>query len=85
MATNRPDLASAPNPWAALRVGARVLAAYWNEQREFDGFWLATVKRIEHGEFTLEWFESARISTVQELAPKTCRPGPHPEFRVAGK
>ena len=23
---------AAPNPWEALRVGARVLAAYWNEQ-----------------------------------------------------
>ena len=31
------DLASAPNPWDTLRVGARVLAAYWNEKREFEG------------------------------------------------
>jgi len=30
LSTNRPDLASAPNPWDTLRVGARVLAAYWN-------------------------------------------------------
>jgi hypothetical protein len=37
-----------------LRVGARVLAVYWNEKREFDGFWLATVKRVDHGEFTLD-------------------------------
>jgi hypothetical protein len=47
LAADRSDLASAPNPWDALRVGARVLAAYWNEKREFEGFWLATVKRIE--------------------------------------
>ena len=45
----------------ALRIGARVLAAYWNEKREFEGFWLAIVKRIEPEEYTLEWFESPDI------------------------
>ena len=82
LATGRPDLASAPNPWEALRVGARVLAAYWNEKREFEGFWLATVKRIENGEFTLEWFDAdypAFKSRPQNIAV------PHPEFRVSGK
>jgi hypothetical protein len=66
-----------------LRVGARVLAAYWNEKREFDGFWLATVKRIEPDEYTLEWFESPGYppfkSRPQDVAV------PHPEFRVSGK
>jgi hypothetical protein len=82
LATDRPDLVSAPNPWEALRVGARVLAAYWNEKREFEGFWLATVKRIENGEFTLEWFDAdypAFKSRPQNIAV------PHPEFRVSGK
>jgi hypothetical protein len=82
LATDRSDLASAPNPWEALRVGARVLAAYWNEKREFEGFWLATVKRIENGEFTLEWFDAdypAFKSRPQNIAV------PHPEFRVSGK
>jgi hypothetical protein len=58
LTTDAPDLASVPNPWEALRVGARVLAAYWNENEEFAGFWVATVKRIENGEFTLQWFEA---------------------------
>ena len=66
-----------------LRVGARVLAAYWNEKREFEGFWLATVKRIEPGEYLLEWFESPGYppfkSRPQDIAV------PHPEFRLAGK
>ena len=66
-----------------LRVGARVLAAYWNEKREFEGFWLATVKRIEPGEYLLEWFESPGYppfkSRPQDIAV------PHPEFRVSGK
>ena len=82
LATDRPDLVSAPNPWETLRVGARVLAAYWNDKREFEGFWLATVKRIENGEFTLEWFDAdypAFKSRPQNIAV------PHPEFRVSGK
>ena len=83
MATDRPDLASASNPWEALRVGARVLAAYWSEKREFEGFWLATVKRIENGEFTLEWFESPEYPAFKS-APKNVAIA-HPEFRVTGK
>jgi hypothetical protein len=73
-ATDRPNLVSVPNPWKALRVGARVLAPFWNEKREFDGFWLATVKRIENGEFTLEWFEA--IPGVQERGEKCRHPAP---------
>ena len=79
-AIDKPDSATARE---TLRVGARVLAAYWNEKREFEGFWLATVKRIDHGEFTLEWFDSPEYpafkSRPQDIAV------PHPEFRVSGK
>ena len=79
-ATDKPDSATARE---TLRVGARVLAAYWNEKREFEGFWLATIKRIEPGEFTLEWFDSPEFpafkSRPQDIAV------PHPEFRVSGK
>ena len=81
--TPGPDLASASNPWEALRVGARVLAAYWNEKREFEGFWLATVKRIDHGEFTLEWFEYPDYPTFKSRPENIAVP--HPEFRVSGK
>jgi hypothetical protein len=83
LVTDRPDLASAPNPWEALRVGARVLAAYWNEKREFEGFWLATVKRIENGEFTLEWFEAPQYPAFKSPAKNVAIV--HPEFRVTGK
>ncbi|MGO9357322.1 MAG: hypothetical protein ACLP1D_06540 [Xanthobacteraceae bacterium] len=83
LATDRPDIASPPNPWDALRVGARVLAAYWNEQREFEGFWLATVKRIENGEFTLEWFESPEYPAFKSAAKNVSLVDP--EFRVTGK
>jgi hypothetical protein len=81
--TSGREAAAAPNPWETLRVGARVLAAYWNEDREFEGFWLATVKKIEKGEFTLEWFQAP------EYPPFKSRPKniavPHPEFRPSGK
>ena len=79
-ATAKPDRAPARE---TLRVGARVLAAYWNEKREFEGFWLATVKRIEAGEYILEWFDAPGYlpfkSRPQDIAV------PHPEFRVSGK
>jgi hypothetical protein len=79
-AIDKPDSAAARE---TLRVGARVLAAYWNEKREFEGFWLATVKRIDPDEFTLEWFDGPEYpafkSRPQDIAV------PHPEFRVSGK
>ena len=79
-ASSKPDSAAARE---TLRVGARVLAAYWNEKREFEGFWLAIVKRIEPGEFTLEWLDAPEYpafkSRPQDIAV------PHPEFRVSGK
>ncbi len=83
LSTAGSDLASTPNPWEALRVGARVLAAYWNEKREFEGFWLATVKRIEPGKCTLEWFDAPEYP-VFKIAPRNVGIV-HPEFRVSGK
>jgi hypothetical protein len=77
---DKPDSATARE---TLRVGARVLAAYWNEKREFEGFWLATVKRIDHGEFTLEWFESPEYPAFKSRPENIAVP--HPEFRVSGK
>jgi hypothetical protein len=84
-ATSKPEntIAASPNPWETLRVGARVLAAYWNEKREFEGFWLATVKRIDKGEFTLEWFQAPEYPAFKSR-PKNIAV-PHPEFRVSGK
>jgi hypothetical protein len=79
-ASGKPDSATARE---TLRVGARVLAAYWNDKREFEGFWLAIVKRIEAGEYVLEWFDAPEYpafrSRPQDIAV------PHPEFRLSGK
>ena len=79
-ASGKPDSAPARE---TLRVGARVLAAYWNEKREFEGFWLAIIKRIDRDEYTLEWFESpeepAFKSRPQNIAVL------HSEFRLSGK
>jgi hypothetical protein len=83
LSTAGSDLACAPNPWDALRVGARVLAAYWNEKREFEGFWLATVKRIEPGKCTLEWFDAPEYPAFK-IVPRNVGIV-HPEFRVSGK
>jgi hypothetical protein len=83
-APGKPELPPAPpNPWEALRVGARVLAAYWNDKKEFEGFWLATVKRIDAGEFTLEWSEAPEYPPFR--APPKNVALVHPEFRPSGK
>jgi hypothetical protein len=82
--TSKPEPPPAPpNPWEALRVGARVLAAYWNDKKEFEGFWLATVKRIDAGEFTLEWSEAPEYPPFK-IPPKNVALV-HPEFRPTGK
>ena len=76
------DPVSPPNPWDALRVGARVLAAYWDEQRVFQGFWVASVKKIEAGELVLEWFDADYPpfkSAMKNVALL------HPEFRITSK
>jgi hypothetical protein len=79
-ASGKPDRAPARE---TLRVGARVLAAYWNEKREFEGFWLAIIKRIDRDEYTLEWFDAPEYpafkSRPQNIAVL------HPEFRLSGK
>ncbi len=83
-APGKPELPLAPpDPWKALRVGARVLAAYWNDKKEFEGFWIATVKRIDAGEFTLEWFEAPEYPAFK--APPKNVALVHPEFRPSGK
>jgi hypothetical protein len=78
--SGKPDSAPARE---TLRVGARVLAAYRNERGEFEGFWLAVIKRIDRDEYTLEWFDAPEYpafkSRPQNIAVL------HPEFRLSGK
>jgi hypothetical protein len=64
---SKPDSAPARE---TLRVGARVLAAYWNEKREFEGFWLAIIKRIDRDEYTLEW-STRQIIRRSRAGPRT--------------
>jgi hypothetical protein len=90
VASPAPEAAGAPvapasptAPWDRLRVGGTVLAAYWNDAREFEGFWLATVKRIEKGEFVLDWFDAPDFPPFKIKSKHIAIP--HPEFDVAGK
>ena len=83
LSTAGSDLASAPNPWDALRVGARVLAAYWNEKREFEGFWLATVRRIEPGEYTLEGSTRQNIRRSRSHRETSASCIPNSAFRAS--
>jgi hypothetical protein len=79
-ASGKPDSSPARE---TLRVGARVLAAYWNEKREFDGFWLATIKRIEPGGYILEWFDAPEYPAFKSRPENIAVL--HPEFRLSGK
>jgi len=53
-----------------------------DDKREFDGFWVATVKRIENGEFTLERFEAPEYPAFKSAAKNVAIV--HPEVRVTG-
>ena len=75
-----------PNPtqsWLALRVGDNVLAAYWNEKKEPEGWWVATVARIEGNEFVLRWPNEPQYPVFRR-APKHVAIL-HPEFLASGK
>jgi hypothetical protein len=52
------SISVAPNPtraWQSLQPGDSVLTLYRNEKREPEGWWVATVARIEKNEFILRW------------------------------
>jgi hypothetical protein len=53
MAPGKPD--SAPDAWAALRVGSHVVAKHWNSDGEPDGWWIAVINVIEGNDFIIRW------------------------------
>jgi hypothetical protein len=76
----------APNPtqaWQSLKVGDTVLTLYWNEKREPEGWWAATVARIEKNEFVLRWPNEPDYP-VFKRAPKHISIL-HPEFLAFSK
>jgi hypothetical protein len=46
--------------------------AYSNEKLEFEGFWHATVERIENGALTLESFEAPQEATLTRTPKPRC-------------
>jgi len=70
-------------PWRALQLGDTVLAAYWNEKRQPEGWWAATVVRIESNEFVLRWPNEPDYP-IFKRAPKHVAIL-HPEFLASGK
>jgi hypothetical protein len=75
--------ASPMAPWRALQLGDTVLAAYWNEKRQPEGWWAATVVRIESNEFVLRWPNEPDYP-IFKRAPKHVAIL-HPEFLASGK
>jgi hypothetical protein len=74
--TSRPTTA-----WDRLRVGATVLAAHWDKKKQ-DGWWPATINKVNKAEFALKWQEpgyppfKARPKYVAIL---------HPDFLSSGE
>jgi hypothetical protein len=70
-------------PWQSLRVGDSVLALYWNEKKEPEGWWVAAIVRIEKNEFVLRWPNEPDYP-IFNRGPKHVAIL-HPEFIAAGK
>ena len=69
-------------PWAPLRVGATVLAAYWNDDKEIDGWWAAIIIGMEGNEFVLKWRDTTeyRLGKVERKHIAIL----HPDFLASG-
>jgi hypothetical protein len=79
-----PAPSAAPtSPWATLRVGSTVLAAYWNEEKEIEGWWPAIITRADDNEFRLRWRDTTEY-TLGKVEPKHIAIL-HPEFLASGK
>jgi hypothetical protein len=74
---------SPTQPWQALQVGDTVLAAYWNDKREPEGWWVATVARIEGNEFVLRWPNEPQYPVFKRASKHVAIL--HPEFLASGK
>jgi hypothetical protein len=70
-------------PWDTLRVGCTVLAAYWNEEKEVEGFWPAVVTRADKNEVVLKWRDTPEyaLGKVERKHIAIL----HPEFIASGK
>jgi hypothetical protein len=74
---------SPTNPWDALRVGATVLAAYWDANNEIEGWWPAIIARADIDKFALKWRDSTEypLGKVERKHIAIL----HPEFLASGK
>jgi hypothetical protein len=70
-------------PWDSLRVGGTVLAAYWNEKGQLEGFWPAVITRAEKSEVVLKWRDTPEyaLGKVERKYIAIL----HPDFVASGK
>jgi hypothetical protein len=71
------------NPWDSLRVGSTVLAAYFDQHSEIEGWWPAVVTRADKDEFVLKWRDTSEyaLGKVEKKHIAIL----HPEFLASGK
>jgi hypothetical protein len=79
----RTDPPSPTAPWDGLRVGAVVLAAYWEKNGEPFGWWPAVVTRVNKNELSLKWREAPDDPLVK-VPPKYVALL-HPQFLLSGE
>ena len=70
-------------PWDSLRVGGTVLAAYWNAEKELEGFWPAVITRADKYEVVLKWRDTPEYA-LGKLEKKYIAIL-HPDFIASGE
>ena len=69
--------------WEKLKPGDRVLAAYFNLEKEAEGWWPATVARVEKTQIVLNWPDAPHYPAIKR--PPKHVAILHPDFLASGK
>jgi hypothetical protein len=69
--------------WEKLKEGDRVLAAYWNLEKEAEGWWPAVVARVEKSEIVLNWPDAPHYPAIRRKPRHVAIL--HPEFVALGE
>jgi hypothetical protein len=61
------SLSAQGSSWSELRVGSLVLAAYFDENEEIDGWWPALIRRVDEGKYIVTWRDAPSDPPVKTL------------------
>jgi hypothetical protein len=69
--------------WEKLKTGDQVLAAYFNLEKEAEGWWPAVVARVEKTEIVLNWPDAPHYPAIKRKPKHVAIL--HPEFIASGR